>query len=98
MRCGVGRRPLIRERRETVYFPVVSGNGAPLRGAPRGMRVVIRTRRADPAAIMAQIRTIVMRIDPNVPIANVQTLSDSVRESMARSSFTATLLATAALL
>jgi putative ABC transport system permease protein len=83
---------------ETVYLPIVSRAGAPLRGAPRGMRVVIRTRIANAAAVMPDVRSIVARLDPNVPIANVQTLADAASESMARSSFTTTLLAMAALL
>ena len=83
---------------ETVYLPIVSRAGAPLRGAPRAMRVVIRTRLTNAASVMPNVRSMVARIDPNVPIANVQTLTDAASESMARSSFTTTLLAMAALL
>ena len=78
---------------ETVYLPIVSRAGA-----PREMRVVIRTRIANAAAVMPDVRSIVGRVDSNVPIANVQTLADAASESMARSSFTTTLLAMAALL
>jgi putative ABC transport system permease protein len=83
---------------ETAYFPIVSREGAPLHGTPRGMRVVIRTRTVGAGAIMPDVRQTLARIDPNVPVANVETLADVVNASMARRSFTTMLLASAALL
>jgi predicted lysophospholipase L1 biosynthesis ABC-type transport system permease subunit len=83
---------------ESVYFPVVSREGAPLFGPQRAMRVVLRTRRLDAGSVMPRVRQIVVAIDPSVPIANVRTMDELVAQSMARSSFTTSLLATAAFL
>ena len=83
---------------ESVYFPVVSREGAPLFGPQRAMRVVLRTRRLDAGSVMPRVRQIVVAIDASVPIANVRTMNELVAQSMARSSFTMSLLATAAFL
>lgn len=83
---------------ETVYFPIRSRDGAPLCGAPRAMRVVIRTRTANAGDVVPQVRPVLASLDPTVPMANVRILTDVVSESMAQSSFTTTLLMLAAFL
>lgn len=96
--ADVHRNGFDRPPAESVYFPVVSQQGAPLFGPARGMRVVIRTRRFDAAAVMPRVRSTLTSIDANVPIANVHTMNELVRQSMARTSFTTSLLVVAALL
>jgi putative ABC transport system permease protein len=90
---GLGRPPV-----ESVYFPVMSQVGAPLFGAPRGMRVVVRSRTEDPEPLTSRVRSTIARLDPSVPIANVQLLDEQVTRSMAQSSFTTALLMGAAFL
>ena len=46
------------------------------------MTVTMRTRSADPAAIMPSVRPIVASIDPTLPIARVQTLEEVVADSV----------------
>jgi predicted permease len=96
--ADIRRHGLDRPPAESVYFPVVSRSGAPLFGPPRGMRVVIRARTQDIGLLIPRVRSIVTGIDPSVPIANVQMLSEVIGRSLAQSSFTTALLAVAALL
>jgi predicted permease len=59
------------------------------------MHVVVK-HSGNAAAVGAAVRDVVARIDPTVPIANIQTMDEVVLNSLARMSFTLVLLATAA--
>ncbi|MBL8218383.1 MAG: ABC transporter permease [Bryobacterales bacterium] len=58
----------------------------------------IRSGRAGTEAFVKEVRDAVGAVSPNVPVAAVRTLSDVQRRSMARTSFTFTLLTIAALM
>jgi ABC-type antimicrobial peptide transport system permease subunit len=60
---------------------------------PRAVTFAIRTDRAGSESLLAEIRAAVSAVNPNVPLAQVRTLDEVYRQSMARTSFTlATLL------
>ncbi|HEX6363483.1 MAG TPA: ABC transporter permease [Albitalea sp.] len=59
-------------------------------------RVVVRTTRADPTSLTAELRGVVARIDPEIPISEVETLEAIVGASLARVSFVMLLLGIAA--
>jgi putative ABC transport system permease protein len=59
------------------------------------MHVVIRTG-SDPVSLAPELRPIIDRVDPTVPITRVRTMEDIVAASMAQMTFTMTLLAIAA--
>jgi len=80
------------------YFPSVS---PPFRGADsltaiRSLTYTVRTTRADPTTLAADIRRAVSEISPDLPLADVRTLSDIVGRSMARTSFAMVLIGLAA--
>jgi putative ABC transport system permease protein len=76
----------------TVYKPMLDSIG----GAVVAMSIAVRAER-DPAGIMPEIRTLVERLDPELPITEVRPLGDVVADSMSRTTFTMTLLVIAAL-
>jgi predicted permease len=71
--------------------------GAP--GAPntvaRSVTFAIRSDRAGTETLVKQIRNAVWSVNPNLPLAQIRTLDDVYRQSMARTSFTLVLLAIA---
>jgi len=76
------------------YWPFVMTN---FRGNPvmlqRTMAFDLRTSRAGSAALLGEARKAVWSVAPNSPLANVRTLEDIYRMSMALTSFTPTMLA-----
>lgn len=60
------------------------------------MTMVVRTDGPDPEGLTDGIRSTVAGLDPDVPLANVRTLSHVVAQSMTRLSFTMLLLGIAA--
>jgi predicted permease len=60
-------------------------------GPRRAMTVVVKTT-GDPLQLASPVRAEVARLDPNLPVANVRTLSQVVGAAMATSRFTGTLL------
>ncbi|HLK17292.1 MAG TPA: ABC transporter permease [Bryobacteraceae bacterium] len=66
----------------TVYF----------RAGGRGATFAIRSERAGTEAFVRDVANAVHGVNPNVPLANVRTLNDVYRHSMARTSFTLVLL------
>ena len=64
-------------------------------GAQRTMALVVRTS-GSPTATVSAVRRIARDLDPTVPIFNVETMSDVVRASTARLSFTLALMTAAA--
>jgi predicted permease len=84
---------------QVVYFPIIPFASNPgIEGAATYMRLVVRTTdtRMDP--IVSAVRRIVNELDPQVPIADVESMEQLLAESLARRSFTMMLLATAAAL
>jgi predicted permease len=61
------------------------------RFTPNAMNLVIRTA-ADPAALISAVRREVRTLDPNVPVAAVQTMDEVLSASVAGPRFTMTLL------
>jgi predicted permease len=58
----------------------------------RAVSFAIRSNRANTESFVAEVREAVWSLNPNVPLAQVRTLEDVVGESMARTSFTLTML------
>ncbi len=65
--------------------------------AIRSMSLVVRTD-GEPAALAGSIRAAVRELDPNLPVANVRTMSEIVEGSLSAPRFTAVLLGVFALL
>jgi predicted permease len=64
----------------------------------RPMTYAMRSPRAGTAAFLDEIRRSVWAVDSNLPLVNVRTMDDVVEVSMARTSFTLTMLSIAAVL
>ena len=60
------------------------------------MAYAIRTARPDAASLLPEVRQAIWSINPNLPLAAVQTLEEILDESMARTSFTLVMLGIAA--
>jgi predicted permease len=79
-----------------IYWPVLmngfQGDGAWLR---RGLAFVIRTPRAGSQTLVKDVDQAIWSEDANLPVRNVETLNDLFTRSMARTSFTLTMIAIA---
>ncbi len=62
----------------------------------RSMVYVLRSAHPNPKTLLSDVREAIWSGNPNLPLANVQTLEDVMSRSMARTSFTLILLALAA--
>ncbi len=62
----------------------------------RNLTLAIRSSRAGTASFLREVATAVHSVNPNLPLAEVRTLDDVYRRSMARTSFTLVLLGVAA--
>ena len=80
----------------TVYWPLImnhfESNDVQV---TRGMTYAIRTPRAGSQSFMKGAQQAVWSVDGNLPLRNVQTLGDLYTKSMARTSFTLTMIAIA---
>lgn len=78
------------------YWPFVMHNfwGAPV-WIERNMAFVIRSRRAGSESFLNDVRRTIWSVNPNVPIADIQTVQQIYDKSMARTSFTLVMLAIA---
>jgi predicted permease len=78
------------------YWPFVMHNfwGAPVQ-IQRNMAFVIRSRRAGSESFLNDVRRTIWSVNPNVPIADIQTVEQIYDKSMARTSFTLVMLAIA---
>lgn len=81
---------------EVVYYPLVPIRGSGLWGAGGALSLVVRARRSAPGALVPEIRRVLRGVDPDAPVANVQTMDEVVAHSMARTTFTMLLLGVAA--
>jgi ABC-type antimicrobial peptide transport system permease subunit len=88
---------LSQETVPTVYWPQVVddfwGEGI---STQRSLAYAVRTRGGNPANLLPQVREAVWSVNPNLPLARVNTLDELVTESMARTSFTLIMLGIAA--
>jgi predicted permease len=80
-----------------VFYPmVIAGfHGEEIR-VPRTMSYVVRSRRVGTPALMDDLKAAVWSVNPNLPLADVQTLDEILLRSLARTSFTLVLLGIAA--
>jgi predicted permease len=62
----------------------------------RSMAFAIRTRRLGTSTFLDEVRSAVWSVNPNLPLANVRTMEEILESSMARTSFTLTMLGIAA--
>jgi predicted permease len=89
---GVGE-----EATAAVYWPMLVADfwGEEL-VTRRAMAYAIRTTRTGSPGLLQEIRQAVWSVNPNLPLANVQTLDEILEDSMARTSFTLVMLGIAA--
>jgi predicted lysophospholipase L1 biosynthesis ABC-type transport system permease subunit len=71
-----------------------AANGSPI--VRRAVTLAIRSSRAGSQAFLKEVAAAVHAVNASVPLADVRTLEDAYRRSMARTSFTVTLLGIAA--
>jgi predicted permease len=81
----------------TVYWPMIVRDiwGQPLQ-TQRGQAFVIRSSRTGSAGFLNEVRRAVWSVNPNLPIAGVNTMREVYDRSMARTSFTLVMLSIAA--
>jgi hypothetical protein len=80
-----------------VYWPLFQKNfEATGTNIQRSIAFVIRTARAGSIALRDELRNAIWSINPNVPLANVQTVQDLYAHSLARTSLALVILAIAA--
>jgi predicted permease len=79
-----------------VYWPLLLANfdGNPIQ-VSRGVAFTLRSERAGSESLMSDVRRAVWSADPNLPLAEVHTLSYYYRKSMVPTSFTLVMLALA---
>lgn len=80
-----------------VYWPLMTKQfwGDAIHVVRSPMAFALRTPRAGSEQLAAEIRRAVWSVDPNLPVADVGTLEETYRKSMARVSFTMVMLALA---
>jgi predicted permease len=88
----------VQEHAPTIVYwraGVQRGPGIPSAYVPRSVTFAIRSERAGTEDLVRQIGRAVWAVNPDLPLAAVQTLADVYHRSMARTSFTLVLLAIA---
>ena len=78
-----------------VYWPAMINNPytrTPTIDAPRAVTFAIRSKRAGSEALIADIQQAVWSINANLPLASVNTMQEIYAKSLARTSFTLTML------
>jgi ABC-type antimicrobial peptide transport system permease subunit len=80
-----------------VYWPILIKEfwGEPMQGQ-RNVAFAIRSNRAGSASFLKEVQNAVWSVNPDVPIARVRTVQQIYERSMARTSFTLTILGIAA--
>jgi predicted permease len=84
------------EPQPLLFFPLRQAVPEGVSTTPQSMSYVIRTS-TSPTALVPAVRQAIWSLDPNLPIAGIQTMDALVKKSMARTSFTLMLLAIASL-
>jgi predicted permease len=75
------------------YLPLLDAEGN--RNAARAMTVTVRAT-VDPLSLVRVIRSAIAEVDPDLPMANVQSMREVLGDSMSRTTFTASMLTLAA--
>jgi len=81
---------------EVVYYPIVPVAGTGLWGPGGSLTLVARARKGSPTSLVPDIRRVLRDLDPEAPVAGVQTMDAVVAHSMARTTFMMLLLGVAA--
>ena len=82
----------------TVYWPAMIRDPythTPALDPPRAVTYAVRSSRAGTAGFISQLQQAVWSVNSNLPLANVRTMQDLYSNSMARTSFTLSMLAIA---
>ncbi len=79
-----------------VYWPILTASmwGRPVFDDPDAA-FIIRTARAGRESLVRELRRAVRSVDPDLPLADVHTMADFYKQSMARTSFSLIMLAVA---
>lgn len=76
-----------------IYFPLKLSNfQGDKESVRRSVAFVIRSERAGSESFLKEVRRTIWAVNPNLPLAEVRTLDNDYRRSMARTSFTLVLL------
>jgi predicted permease len=78
-----------------VYFPLVETRHVEDMAGPQTLAYVVKAS-FEPTTLLPAVREAIRSQDPNLPIADIMTMDDVVRDSMARTSFAMVLLGIAA--
>ncbi|HJR71397.1 MAG TPA: ABC transporter permease [Gammaproteobacteria bacterium] len=83
---------------QNMYLPMLDAEGSP-EGFIQlsGMALAVRTA-VEPLSLVSAIRSAIAEVDPDVPMADIQTMQDVLGGSMTRTSFTMSLLVISALI
>jgi len=77
----------------TVIWPSLMNHfGSDEEFVQRGVRIVVRSSRTGSRGFVDEVSRAVWSVNPNLPLANVRTLDEVYRKSMARTSFTLVML------
>jgi predicted permease len=87
----VHQNAVAEQARTEMYVPHAQWAAAGA-STPRGMTFVLRTT-GDPMSAVAQVRDAVRELDPNLPLADIQTIQRVADDALARPRFTTVLLA-----
>jgi len=85
-----------KEAPSSVYWPILTAHfGGEDVAVQRGVAFAMRSPRAGSESLVNEVRRAVWSVDPDLPLADVQTLDYYYTRSMARTSFTLVMLAVA---
>ena len=83
---------------QVVYFPMVAMSDAPLEEVPRYLEVVVRSKSGNVRALTSAVKREITSLDVQVPVANERSMEQVVARSMAKRTFTLTLLGIASVM
>ena len=83
---------------QAVFFPMIAMEDARLEGTPRYLQVIVRSQSGNLTALAPAVRRAIAELDGTVPIANEQSMQQVVARSMAKRTFTLTLLGIASVM
>jgi predicted permease len=81
---------------EAVFFPMLALEGAPLWQPSWWSVILVRTTADSPERYLPLVKRVMADLDPQIPIANVQSMESVVAKGIARRTFTMLLLGIAA--
>jgi len=88
---------LVDEPMGTIYYAPLQAGDLDRSWLTRSMSYAVRTS-GDPLALAPAVRTVLGEIDPHLPLSAIQTMESRLADSHARTTFTLTMLAIAALM